>query len=54
VHSHCEKAAFDIAALGPTVRGIETVSAVRGMKFVCVKLDWLEVLGRVGCSGGGG
>lgn len=65
VHLHAESA-FSVdmlEALQPSLRGggggggggrvlgIDVVSPVRGMNFVCVELESLEVLGLVGCTG---
>jgi PhzF family phenazine biosynthesis protein len=59
VHLHVESpfSAAEIEALQPrlagkgAVRGIDTVSPVRGMNFVCVELDGLEALAVVECTG---
>jgi PhzF family phenazine biosynthesis protein len=60
VHLHSETA-FSVESLeawqpslrggGGRVLGIDLVSPVRGMNFVCVELESLEVLGLVGCTG---
>jgi PhzF family phenazine biosynthesis protein len=59
VHLHAE-GAFSVEmleALQPSLRGgggvlrIDVMSPVRGMNFVCVELESLEVLGLVGCTG---
>lgn len=49
----------ELGGLQPSLRGrgaggvgrIDVVSPVRGMSFVCVELEGLEVLGLVGCGG---
>lgn len=62
VHLHSEtEAPFSVAELkvlqpqlqdkGGSVRGINVVSPVRGMNFVCVELADLETLALVGCTG---
>ena len=59
VHLHAESA-FSVGmleALQPSLRGgggvlrIDVMSPVRGMNFVCVELESLEVLGSVACTG---
>jgi PhzF family phenazine biosynthesis protein len=59
VHLHAESA-FSVEmleGLQPSLRGgggvlrIDVMSPVRGMNFVCVELESLEVLGLVGCTG---
>lgn len=61
VHLH-DEGAFSVEMLGdlqPSLRGgeagrvlrIDVMSPVRGMNFVCVELQSLEVLGLVGCTG---
>lgn len=59
VHLHTETpfAVAELEALQPRlrgragVRGIDVVSPVRGMTFVCVELEDLETLGLVECTG---
>jgi PhzF family phenazine biosynthesis protein len=60
VHLHSEGAfsANMLEALQPSLRGaggavlgIDVMSPVRGMNFVCVELESLEVLALVGCTG---
>ena len=60
VHLHSEGAfsADMLEALQPSLRGaggavlgIDVMSPVRGMNFVCVELESLEVLASVGCTG---
>lgn len=58
IHLHTETpfSGAELEALQPRlqgkgVRGIDVVSPVRGMNFVCVELEDLETLGLVECTG---